>query len=355
MKKKIITSITMIAIAGGIISTLHSCKKEGAVPQNNFNLSVVETPSNDRAIGSTTCLAFNTIADYETAITQPTAATQTALTNLIKSFTTFTSYSTTYPGDTLFGDTDFTDLLNGAGVIQIGAYYFKIDPVLHKVFVLPTVDAAYYSDLVAKYPQTGKVAMFSTQEDVLALIKDGIMGNLVVKQVDIQEDGTITNMRGWLRSLVVSVSRTFTDATNSISATLGTNCGEEYASFGQDRKVYLGSLTGAGNARAHYKTLGIYFHLFAYLEWSPQSGITLDFTGGMPNEGYVYYKLKCKNTIASYTIRTAGTYGPLNKSRKYHSYQGSRALTKYYFAYRVIWDNYKALVSSDLIKITDNM
>lgn len=355
MKKKIITSITMLAIAGGIISTLHSCKKEGAAPQNNFNLSVVETPSNDRAIGSTTCLAFNTIADYETAVTQPTAATQTVLTNLIKSFTSFTSYSTTYPGDTLFGDTDFTDLLNGAGVIQIGAYYFKIDPVLQKVFVLPVTESAYYYDLVAKYPQTGKVAMFSTQEDVLALIKDGIIVNLVVKEIDIQEDGTISSMRGLLSRLVVRVSKTFTDATNSISATIGTNCGEIYAARQAVPKLYQGSLTGGGYAWARHRKFGIYFHLYAYLEYSPESGITLDFTGGMPNEGYIYYKLKCKNTVASYALRTAGTYNSFNKSRKYDSYKGSRALTKYYFAYRVIWDNYKALVFSDLIKITSNM
>lgn len=355
MKKKIIASITLLAIAGGLISTLPSCKKEGATPQNSFNLSVVETPSNDRGIGSTTCLAFKTIADYETAVTQPTATTQTALTNLINSFPTFTSYTTTYPNDTLFGDTDFTNLLNGAGVIQIGDYFFKVDPVLHKVFVLPISESAYYYDLVTKNPQTGKVAMFSTEEDVLALIKDGIMGNLVVREIEMQEDGTISSMRGWVRRFVVSVSRTFTDATNSISATIGTNCGEPYAGSGSAAALYPGSLTGGGYAWARYRKFGVYFHLYAFLEYSPQSNITLNFIGGMPYEGYIYYKLKCKNTIASYTLRTSGTYDSFNKSRKYHSYQGSKALTKYYFAYRVQWDYNKAMGLSNLIKISSNM
>ena len=97
MKHKIITSFTSLAIVGGLIFTLHSCKKETSTqpqsPANAFNVSVAENPTDGAKAFSIsgTRLAFPTITDYRSAIDNPTLIAETALITTINAFPGFTS------------------------------------------------------------------------------------------------------------------------------------------------------------------------------------------------------------------------------------------------------------------------
>jgi hypothetical protein len=338
----------MTGLMAFIAITTYSCKKEGSAPSPyNFNLSAVETPDKNRATGSAICLAFQTITDYEKAVTQPTTASQTALNSLIASFPTFISYSSLHPNDTLFRAPNLTKLLNADGVIQMGAYYFKLDPKLKKVFVLPTTQSLYYADLISQFPQSGKVIMFSFDDDVIALINAGVMNNLKLVSIDVATDGSMSNLRGFWGKLVVWVSNTVTDATNSVSVFLGTDCGEiNSAAKTSNAESYPGQFVGATNAYCCYKKLGVYFSLYAYLPGpTPSSGITLNFTGGIPNNrGCVYYKVKCKENINNVETTDAGTYDAFNHSRTYQSYQGSRNLSQYYLGFFITYVDYSKVL-----------
>ena len=338
-----------------IAITTYSCKKEVPTPPSyNFNLSVVETPDNARATGSATCLAFKTITDYENAVTQPTTTTQTALASLIASFPTFISYTTLHPNDTLFKLPNLTNLLNADGVIQMGPYYFKLDPVLRKVFVLPTTQSLYYADLISPYPQSGKVIMFSFDDDVIALINAGVMNNLKLVTIDVSTDGSLSNLRGFFSHLWVQVSSTVTDATNSISSFIGTDCGEiNSAAKTSNAESYPGQLQGATNAYACYKKSGVYFSLYAYLPGpTAASGLTLNFTGGIPaNQGCVEYKVRCQSAINNYQTTSSGTYSATDHSRTFQSYQGSRNLSQLYLGFFITYSNLKVLYAPSKMMI----
>ncbi len=110
---------------GGVLATLNSCKKEPAQPQsptNTFNVSVAENPTDGaKAMSlSATRLVFATVADYQTAINNPTLIAETALTTTINAFANFTSWNEKFVNDTLIGKSLFSTILNGDGVVQIG-------------------------------------------------------------------------------------------------------------------------------------------------------------------------------------------------------------------------------------------
>jgi hypothetical protein len=281
-RKKLFGIVTGVMAVAAI--TIYSCKKEDVLQvQNgyNFNLSVHEIPDEGKALSlnSNTCLSFASISDYTTAVTNPTDTQQTTLTNLIKSFTNFTSYTTKYPNSLLFQGETFTDLLNPDGVIMIGGNYFKVDPTVEKVFVLPQADVAFYYDLISPNPSSGKVVMFSFYEEILDLIAAGALNNTQVVSVQVPEVMTATTQKS-LRSFLVktvkavvnaiseavvnvtsNVNKISTTVTNTIHTVFNTGCTDPIVGRhqdGGDLKNQVGISTDA-----HYNTFGIYFHLFS--------------------------------------------------------------------------------------------
>jgi hypothetical protein len=349
--------------------SIYSCKKETVTkPEGGSTLGIelAQTPSNLRNInGSNTCLNFLTFDDYEKAISPDQ---QTTLSSILQSFTTYTSYSKSHPNDTLYGDKDFTDLLNSDGVVQIQGYYFKVDPEIQKVFVLPVTDAAYFNDLISDAPSSGKVTMFSTNDEVIAMIKDGAMFNTELAEVDITDSTTTTTFlrKVSLRKLFVKVVKTVdkwvnNNILNPISKTFAWNCGEVSAKKKSPRAQYGFN----GNfADAYYKPLGIYFHLFGVIENTKKSyGYIFGFVGGIGNtshadSGYVYYKPKCVSSSTQYSKISTGS----NKIGtdgipyvQYDSYKGTKPLNKIYFAFNVLYTDSGNYPVSRLIIIKQNM
>ncbi len=349
-----------------IAITTYSCKKEGNPQVQSAScpgLSVEEIPSTQKALGLDfkNVLGFATIADYKTAITNPTDAQQTALYNSIASFTTFTSYSKFYPNSILFKNEDLTDLLNPDGVILIGNNYFKVDPTVDKVFVLPKADVAYYYDLIAPNPSSGKVVMFSTYENVLELIEAGALLNTQVATVDVPEVMTATTQKGLrrffvkviipvvnvIKQAVVTVQENINGAvknvTNTISQVISTDCNET----GCGASAVHASVGTAQSTDAYYRKWGIYFHLFAVV--SPVGTLpnpyNFGFVGGIGStvapvkrdSGYIAYHVKCNQTIGTELI-TNGHYqwNSLSNVFVYHSYKGSHPLNKVYFKYSIL-------------------
>jgi hypothetical protein len=383
-RKKLVGVITGIMAVAAV--SIYSCKKEvlatdSGKSANSYNLEVAETPSNStqRNIGgSSSCLNFLTFDDYEKAINNPTAQQQLTLSSIIQSFTTYTSYTQAHPNDTLFGDSDFTDLLNSDGVIQIAGYYFKVDPALQKVFVLPITDAAYYSDLIAQYPQSGKVTMFNTDDEVIAMIKDGAMFNTVQAEVDITDSTTtaIIQQRGFFKRLFVSIVKPvaqwvqtniiqpIANVPNVISRTFAWNCGEQgYNKWRHADELY--DHAAPYKASAFHRAWGIYFHLFGVIDGTKNNqGYAFGFIGGMgnsshPDKGYVYYKPKCVSTITQYekvdvgstkyNLKTAVPY------MQYNAYRGTKPLNKFYFGFYVVITYSGNYPVSPLVLIKGNM
>jgi hypothetical protein len=359
----------MTGLMALIAITTYSCKKEGNLQVQNGScpgLSVSEIPSNEKALGLDfkNVLGFATIADYKTAITNPTDAQQTALYNSIASFTTFTSYTTLYPNSLLFKNEDLTDLLNPDGVILIGDNYFKVDPTVDKVFVLPKADIAYYYDLISPNPVSGKVVMFSTYEDVIELIEAGALLHTQVATVSVPEVMTATGQKG-LRSFFVklvspvvnvikqayvtvveTVSGVSKNVTNTISQVIGTDCSET----GIGSQFVSKPFDVQSTASAQYTKWGIYFHLFATVSpvSSSSNQYNFAFVGGIGStvapvrrdSGYVAYHVKCNQTIGT-EVFTKGHYkwNSFSNVFVYHSYKGTHPLNKVYFKFSILDNN----------------
>lgn len=312
--------------------TIYSCKKDGTTQlhnSDNFNVSVAKISSNgEKSLGNNSCLAFATIADYKIVMSQPTPQVQTAFSNLLKSFSTFTSYTQTYPNDTLFDDPYLTNLLNADGVIQIGTNYFKVDPILQKVFVLPVAQSAYYYDLISASPQSGKVIMFSTNDNVLDLLQAGALQNLVLQKIDITTTipalGEEKSFISFIRHLQVLVATVVDEVAHDVGLTCADNPAQ--ANVVSGTKSY-----GDGYRLAcviKYINLGLDFKLFAKVNSQVQLILKL--------KVYVPFTAQLRITPDAEWKRRCGTQQDETEPRDstkisltYPFYSDIRALTTY--------------------------
>jgi hypothetical protein len=216
--------------------------------------------------------------------------------------------------DTLIGRGLFSTILNGDGVVQIGTNIFRVDKTYAKVFVLPLADIAYYNDLIATYPQSGKVYMFSIGDNVLEQIAAGALNQTVVSTVDL---------------LPVSGAKGKYSIRIRIPPIFKTPFCDEAGMGGYDTYTLNLKLDNAGlitmQGKLHYNRYGIYFSLFAEVQ-ATQNGfaeLTIDLDP-------VYYHVRCGNTVGPY-ISYGNGGGDTFGYKKYQSYQASTNLNQVNF------------------------
>ena len=177
MKKTII--LTLLTVAIGATITFYSCKKqETKIEKNEFNVNF----KNNR-------LVFATKADYENVVNDPAPEIKNRFIETISSFEGFisakehinvSSKTVIDPTalDTLISDDYFRAMLNSDLIVQIGAYLYRVNPLTEKVYVLAAIyvtddnpDNEYY-DLVNENTKNKHIRVFSTDEDVLAIMEN---------------------------------------------------------------------------------------------------------------------------------------------------------------------------------------
>jgi hypothetical protein len=249
-------------------------------------------------------LAFASIADYKRAVDEPSEKTKKRFLGTVAALKGFTSFGQkqdsllarqTTPGNTLLiQDEYFAAILNTDLVVQIGDYIFRVNPSSERVYALPVANKKEYADLIAENTRNPNIRTFSTNDDVLDVIKGGGKGP---EALSCHETGI--------------------------------------GSYHREAQVG-NSQTGLQKANVDFARYGIYFTLFAWLAPANSSfPSTFEFTGGIAaNQGYVYYHVRCGNT-ASYAISLIPSVDTNKQQQKYQSYQGSKTLNEVYFFYRI--------------------
>jgi len=386
----------MTAIIATIVITIYSCKKEGITqPEsgNEFNVSVVDTKGliSSRSTTATSTgnplLKFATIADYENMVNNPNEQVHQNFEKTVLSLKNFKSYSQVYPNDTSFRDQELTNMLNPDEIIQIGNYYIKVVPWMETVFVLPITDSAYYYDLLTDYPQTGLVTMFSTSDDVLELIKAGMIEDTtstVLVELEVQEPSNPA-LRGFsfkhffarvakdvaivghaighatvvtIHALGIAAKVTGHALVNAFHATvnfLGL-CGAPRAPAGQTITDtiygYTPSAPGTNfTVNLSFSRSGIHYNLVAVMNDVPNianATFSFYFEKSIDNidhqqNGYIYYEPRCQSATSNPSIQAGNFSVDANggSTQTYTAYRGTRNLAKYYFFCNVVI-NYKA-------------
>jgi hypothetical protein len=243
---------------------------------------------------------FTTRGDYEAMVNMPSVALQEAFVNAVRQSNEFTSAEKALEVGSRSTDSDllamiddpyFRELLNERLCIWIDDHIFRVNPEDGKVYVIPS--AMYeekYGALLAEDTEDEDVKEYSADLNVL-------------EEVDRPD-------------------------------ALWPFCSESGVPS-QYAQVYLNDNSGR-YASARYAKYGIYFTVLARVEPQGSSGVFFHFyfRGGVSEEeGYVYYRQKCGNTV-SYQARSEGTWHATY--RKYQSYQGSKGLNKVYFYFKPI-------------------
>lgn len=124
-------------------------------------------------------LIFEIIEDYERAVDGELAPEHVNILEIIDNMNFenyFSNVQLKSTDDDENGMDDFLgQLLNKDGVIQIGENIFRIDLINEKVFVLDIKSKEKdYSDLIAGNAANKNIQIFSTDDDVLDIIMDGV-------------------------------------------------------------------------------------------------------------------------------------------------------------------------------------
>ena len=161
-----------------------SCQKEvvnepASIVNNTCNLSVIDNR-----------LVFNTISDYEGAVSLTNCEQTVAFTKQVNSLNNFTSYSEKQNTaakrvkegsalDSLLDGEDFLkSILNSDGAVQIGNYIILLDLANDLVYAIDAKFSDQYSDLVARNINNPNIMSFSTEDEVIDLLKDGVLGTV---------------------------------------------------------------------------------------------------------------------------------------------------------------------------------
>lgn len=202
-------------------------------------------------------------------------------------------------------------MLNEYGVVGIEDYYFKIDSNGELVFVLPSLYESEMEDLIDGEWGNENVYVFSTDDDVLYLLDEGIKGT-----VDLDNQVYFTGL-----FCSESGARGRKEANNEYNpAVWGYN-------YRQDNKVV-------------YQKAGIYFSLQAKIKTQKKSlGIWWPYKSGLSIDYYVRYQAKCKSIQESFGI-TPSVFDNVHSKRPYES---TRGLSSYYYSVRFkgldFWSN----------------
>lgn len=244
-------------------------------------------------------LKFNSISDYLIDTT-----------NHLKDPAKFKSLLTI---DTLFSDDYFKSLLNKDLCVQIGKNIFRINPLSEKVFILPDSCINSYNDLINENTNNKDILTFSTEDEVLDLVENDSLQNTRKKK----------------------------------------KCKDPYANKGKDASFLT---DGTGKlAIARYRKFGIFFHLYADIEqigtWPGPYEFVLG--PGYPDSMWVKFDVRCKSSAnANYGGQAKGFWKTIAQKQRYNAWKGSRAISKYYFAFKVTNTSNSTTVSR-LMRIRD--
>ena len=247
-------------------------------------------------------LAFNKFEDYERIINQPSEKQLNEFKETLKSFNNFKPLSyvpytreNANKRNKIINDDFFASILSQEQTIQIDSFIFKINAEMNMVYVLPLKFQTEYSDLVLEKIKNKHIIVFSTEENVLELLKNKT-----------RQSATENNL---------SASRPFFCREGGIG--------------GKHAELYLGS---AQTAYADFVRLGIFFTLKATI--SPMGSSGSNYTFRFDGDGWVHYHVRCGSTADYGNFSTQGSW--MGTERKYQSYQGSTNLNNLFFAFRVL-------------------
>lgn len=164
--KKLIFQGLFLALIGTIII---SCKKD------SLQRNVIQNNENEFGLSTNgTFLIFKTIEDYEKAVDNENPEKRKLLFKILQTLI-FDNYFTTNDSNAEMDDF-FGKLLSADATIQIGNHIFKIDLSNEKVYAIDSKDKEIdYNNLVMGDISNGSVKEFSTSDDVLYTVKDGII------------------------------------------------------------------------------------------------------------------------------------------------------------------------------------
>ena len=191
MKKLIYGGLCLALVGIGFIS----CKKETTVSETKKSVNqVIEKdklfadskyqnkdgmdPLFNLENGSKD-LIFRTESGYNTAVDNPTDETNAKLLARIAELQFASHFDYIAANPSLRESDPFKEgellarMINKDHIVQIGNYIFKIEPSVGKVYALHEDNAVSYPDLVNMNISNSAIKVFSTDDDVIELLKDG--------------------------------------------------------------------------------------------------------------------------------------------------------------------------------------
>ena len=170
MKKLIYGSLFLALVGMGMVG----CKKENVQQNENRSTSNEFGVSTDGKM-----LIFNTLEDYEKAVDGENENKREFLFQTIKKLK-FENYFSKASSNSISSEDEMDDflgqLLNPDGAIQIENHIYKIDLANEKVYVVDVHNKETdYEDLVIGNTSNKKISEYSTDDDVLYAVKNGII------------------------------------------------------------------------------------------------------------------------------------------------------------------------------------
>ena len=288
-----------------VVLTLLNCSKKTSEvsPSNQNQLAPGVTATREY-------IAFESIDAYEKffvegsendrAKLEKSAALNETHPSMLRAGSLRTSSSATVV-DSLYPDF-LKAILNIDGVTQIGEYIIRVDMANEKVLVLKSEDRDYYDDLVSGNLDNTKIMVYSTNDEVLDLLANGLPS---------------------------SNERTALFCNHSKAEGREDKGNEEYmTNWRYDCKVV-------------YQSAGIYFSLIAKAnKQNKQLGLWIEASDGfeMSMDYYYTYTPKCKGTSTSTSSVTSQT-----TTVAHRPYESTTALERFYYAAR--FKNYSGFVS----------
>jgi hypothetical protein len=164
--RKILIYVAVMASAGIL---LYSCQKEEDQTSKTESFAVDE---NLRISSDGTMLIFNTLADYEKIVNDPTDELRIKFINTVQKMEHITyaenrELNSNTVGIDLIDDAYLAQILNKDNVVQIGTYLYLVDMAVGKCYALPAANKAEYADLVNKDTHNANIKEYSTTQDVL--------------------------------------------------------------------------------------------------------------------------------------------------------------------------------------------
>jgi hypothetical protein len=179
--------IMLVAVS---IILLSSCKKEVNTPASPNPATTSGSPFNRGPIASNefnvsmnnNLLSFKTSDDYESLVNNPDAGKEQRFQQVVSGFAGYKSHNAqviaaSKQQDDPYRDELFGTILNSDDAVEIGDHIYKIDMPKEQVFVLPSIHADQYPDLLGEKTSNPNVEVFGTHEEVLDLVKTGGKSN----------------------------------------------------------------------------------------------------------------------------------------------------------------------------------